>query len=233
MDRIEDVWDKGNEQISKDKSFSTKFITKSISENSMSITSKLPKIMWFGLAASLIAAAMFIYNLFFYQQNLPVFISIIGLLLATTLIFSYLIIQLRIIRKLDTKGKDLKNVLLNKVKYLNTSFQWALHLVALSVVFVTMNINLTMENNDGIFELRKIIILSLFYIFIYFVTVFFYKISFGVYIKQLDNALFNLEEKTLRSFDDELKKHKRIRRIIGFIILTAFLLGMIVLIIVT
>ena len=134
---------------------------------------------------------------------------------------------------MDTKEFNLHKLLLYKIKYFNTRFQLVQHTVALSIVFATFGINLTMENNDGVFELDKILILSVFYIFIYFITIFLYKFTFNVYLKQLRNALSNLEENTLKSLDKELRKHKRIRKLIGFIIVIIFLTGMFFLLIKT
>jgi len=227
MMEIEDIWAKGNEQISDDEPISSEFIIKSISESSNSISSKLPKIIWMGILTSMIASILFILNLISYTKNLLIFVSIIVLLAATLSIFIFLIRQLSVIKKLDSSKLNLKNVLLNKLKYLKTKFQLALHFIALSVVLATFNINLTMESSDGILEIRKILILSAFYIFIYITTVFFYKLIHSVYIKQLENALFNLEENTLRSFNEELNKHKRIRKIIGIIFIAILLLGII------
>lgn len=128
---------------------------------------------------------------------------------------------------MDIKEIDLHSILLYKIKYFNTWFQLVQHGVALSIVFATFAINLTMENNDGVFELHKILMLSVFYIFAYSILIFLYKQTYNVYLKQLRIALFNLEENTLRSFDKELKKHKRIRKLIGFIIISVLTIGII------
>lgn len=231
MDNIEKIWEKGNEKTSVDNTYDKAFIRKSISETSISITSKLPKIVWIGIIGSLISVIIFFYNIFFYTNNLPIQATIIFLLVVALSIFSFLLTQLRIINKMDTTEFDLHRLLLNKIKYFNTRFKLTQHAVALSIVFVTFGINLTMENNDGIFETRKILILSAFYIFTYFVTIFLYKFTHDVYLKQLRNALFNLEENTLKSLDKELKKHNWIRKLIGFVILIVFLIGMIFLLI--
>lgn len=231
MDNIEKIWEKGNEKTSVDNTYDEAFIRKSISETSISITSKLPKIVWIGIIGSLISVIIFFYNIFFYTNNLPIQATIIFLLVVALSIFSFLLTQLRIINKMDTTEFDLHRLLLNKIKYFNTRFKLTQHAVALSIVFVTFGINLTMENNDGIFETRKILILSAFYIFTYFVTIFLYKFTHDVYLKQLRNALFNLEENTLKSLDKELKKHNWIRKLIGFVILIVFLIGMIFLLI--
>ena len=229
MDRIEDIWDKGNVQISGDKTLTTEYIVKSISESSISITSKLPKVIWFGMVSSLIGAIMLVYNFFFYLNNNSILLLISGLFAITICVFIYLYKQFKTIKKIDTKSLDLKGLLIYKLKYLNTQFQVALHCIAFSVVIVTFTINLTMENSNGIFELRKIIILSVFYLFVYFINIFLYKTIHNVYIKQLKNALFNLEENTLKSISEELKKHKRIRLIIGIAATILILAGIIVL----
>ena len=51
------------------------------------------------------------------------------------------------------------------------------------------------------------------------------KLSLRVVDKQLKNALFNLEEQTLRSLDGELKKNRRITRIITAGLFIIMLIG--------
>ena len=69
MDNIEEIWNKGNEEISKDKTFSADFIKKSISDNSISISSKLLKTIRMGIVIASISVTMFVYNMFFYLEN--------------------------------------------------------------------------------------------------------------------------------------------------------------------
>lgn len=231
MDNIEEIWEKGNEKISSDKTFDEVFIRNSISKTSISITSKLPKLIWFGIVASLSSALLFIYNIFFYINNLPILITIAFLLIFSLSVFIFMLAQLRVIKNMDTQEYDLHKLLQIKIKYFNTRLKLARHSVALSIVFTTFGLNLTMENNDGIFELNKILMLSAFYISTYFIMIFIQKFTHDVYLKQLRNALYNLKENTLISLDDELSKHKRIGKFIGIIIAIIFLIGIVFLLI--
>lgn len=86
-----------------------------------------------------------------------------------------------------------------------------------------------MENADGIFEARKILILSVFYLFAYFGSYYLFKIMHSVYLKQLKNALLNLDENSLQSIDHELKKHKQIGRIVFVILSIIVAIGIILL----
>ena len=231
MDNIEEIWEKGNEKISSDKTFDEVFIRNSISKTSISITSKLPKLIWFGIVASLSSALLFIYNIFFYINNLPILITIAFLLIFSLSVFIFMLAQLRVIKNMDTQEYDLHKLLQIKIKYFNTRLKLARHSVALSIVFTTFGLNLTMENNDGIFELNKILMLSAFYISTYFIMIFIQKFTHDVYLKQLRNALYNLKENTLISLDDELSKHKRIGKFIVIIIAIIFLIGIVFLLI--
>ncbi len=231
MDNIEEIWEKGNEKNSSDKTFDEVFIRNSISKTSISITSKLPKLIWFGIVASLSSSLLFIYNIFFYINNLPILITIAFLLIFSLSVFVFMLAQLRVIKNMDTQEYDLHKLLQIKIKYFNTRLKLARHSVALSIVFTTFGLNLTMENNDGIFELNKILILSAFYISTYFIMIFIQKFTHDVYLKQLRNALYNLKENTLISLDDELSKHKRIGKFIGIIIAIIFLIGIVFLLI--
>ncbi len=231
MDNIEEIWTKGNEKNSIDKTYDEAFIRNSISKTSISITSKLPKLVWFGVIASLSSALVLIYNVFFYLNNLPILITIVFILIFTLLIFIFMLAQLRVIKNMDAREFDLHKLLQFKIKYFNTRLKLARHFVALSIIFATFGLNLTMENNDGIFESNKILMLSIFYIFTYFIMILLQKFTHDVYLKLLRNALYNLKENTLMSLDDELSKYKRIGRLIGIVIAIIFIIGMVFLLI--
>ena len=126
---------------------------------------------------------------------------------------------------MDQLDLNLRDLLIFKIKYLNTRYNRALHCVSLSIVLATFTINLGIENSDGVFELQKILILSAFYLFAYLFTFGLIKLSLSVVDKQLINALFNLEEQTLRGLDGELKKHRRISRIIAVVLIILILSG--------
>lgn len=130
---------------------------------------------------------------------------------------------------MDTKEYDLNKLLQYKIKYFNTRLNIARHSVALSIVLLTFGLNLTMENSDGIFELNKILMLSIFYVFAYLVMVYLQKFTHNIYLKQLRNALNNLKENSLISLDNELKKHRRIVKLIGTIIGVIFITGILLL----
>lgn len=127
---------------------------------------------------------------------------------------------------MDTLDVPLHKILVYKIKYLNSRYNIALHLISLSIVLATFTINLSIERNDGIFELHKILILSVFYLAVYLVIFSLSKLTVKVYDKQLKNALVNLEENTLRTLDEEMSKHKRAERMILAIAAILILTGL-------
>lgn len=227
MENIEAIWDKGNEQISKDESLDSAFIEKSISESSTRITSKLIKAIKLGLILTLLSVIMFVYNAFFYLNNTPILISIIILILLSLCSIIYLFIQAKKIKREDITSTNLHKLLVNKIKFFTTHFQVVIQCLAASIVLLTITLNLTMENGDGIFELRKILILSVYYILVYAGLVFLFKKLNNINLKRLRIALFNLEENSLNTIDTEEKKHKNISRLILVIVLVLLILGLI------
>lgn len=225
MNSIEEIWEKGNQEISVDKLLDEAFIRDSISKTSISITSKLPKSIWFGVATSLVSSLEFIYNISFYSNNSSILATISILLVLSISMTVFMLVQLRVIKNMDTKEYNLHKLLQYKIKYFNTRLKITRYTVALSIVFMTFGINLTMENSDGIFELNKILMLSIFYIFAYLIMVYLQKFTHDIYLKQLRNALYNLKENTLISLDNVLKKHRRIVKLIGIIIGIIFIAG--------
>jgi len=233
MDNIEHIWDQGNEQIARDDSFNSDAVLKSISENSIGITSKLLKPVYLGIILAFGAACMFIFNLIAYLGNPALVVLISVCLLLSASILTYLLLQIGIIQRIDKDDLSLHTVLVQKIKYLNTKYNIAVHGISMSIVLVTFNINLIIESSDGIFEWRKILILSAFYLFSYIVVLGLSRVTNKAYDKQLKNALLNLEENALRSLDEEMKKHKRTGRILLLIIGICFLAGIAALLIFT
>jgi len=233
MNGIEEIWNQGSHQLSHDKSIDAAYIEKTITERSNSITAQLPKIIWFGIVMCGLAALVFIYNVFFFLNNPAVLVAILILLLATMGIIIFLLQQVSSIQKMGAFTMDLHALLVLKIKYFTTRFQVALHCVALSLVLATFSLNLTMENEDGIIELRKVLILGAFYLVVYFISVYIYQLTHRVYLKQLKNALANLEENSLTSLDQEMKRHLKIRNILLLIALIVFIGGLVALYIVS
>jgi len=226
MKAIEDIWKKGNEQVGQDDSYTPEAILKSIAEASGSITAGLLKPLRFGIAVAVMALLMFGYNAFFYSMNLPLMISILVFVFVSMAIIIYLWDQIKSIRDLDQTDMNLHELLTFKIRYLNTPYNRALHCISLAIVLATFTINLTIENTDGIFELRKILILSAFYLPAYLFTYGLIKLSINVINKQLKNALFNLEEQTLISLDLEFRKQRRVNRIIVVCLIVLTLAGL-------
>lgn len=229
MDSIEDIWSKGNEPIGSDESFTSDAVLRSISENSKGISAKLLQSLWFGAGLAALAALMFILNIFFYSANLAMLLPIIVCLIAAVVVSVCLFSQIGVVRKMDTLDLNLHQLLVYKIKYLNKRFKLAMHAVSLSVVLATFTINLTMESGDGIFELRKILILLLFYLFTYVVTFSLSSLTLRVYNKQLQKALHDLEENAASSMDKELKRYKKIGRIIALVLAVIAIAGLVAL----
>ena len=227
MDSIEEIWNKGNEQLLKDETFSVEFIKKAISESSTSISAKFVKMIWMPIIITFLAIIMFVYNIFFYLNNTPILLTIIALIILSISIIIFLFIQKEEIIEIDKKNTDLRNLLVSKIVHYNSKFQYVFHCYALSIVLATMTINLTIENADGIFALHKILILLVYYIAVYIGTIYLFKTVNGIYIKRLKNALYNLEENTFNLIDEEEKMHKRNRKRIFIIAVIVLVIGLV------
>lgn len=225
MDNIEEIWNKGNEHPGQDEFLSADAILKTITRSSIGISSKMLKSIYLGIVLAFGAFGMLLYNILPYGGNPSVFILIAAGLMITAAVIAYLFLQIGLIRRMDRNEMNLRDVLVKKIKYLNTRFIFALHCISLSIVLATFTINLTMERSDGVFEVRKILLLSVFYLFAYAVSFTLSKIVHSAYDKQLRNALMNLEEHSYRSLDEGMKRHKRNRRIVLIVVSILLLSG--------
>lgn len=225
MKSLENIWEKGKHTGDHENSLNTDHIIKAISESSIGITSGLRKPIWFGIGLSSITCLALISNLFFYTTNLPIQMTITGGILAAVFVLIYLLRQNRTLKTMDTRDISMQEILIYKINYLNIRYHTAIHLVSFSIVLATFTINLSMEASDGVFEGYKILILSAVYLISYIVTFSLFKLSLKAYNLQLKNALQNLEENSLNTLDEELKKYKRSGRVILFIVASFFLFG--------
>jgi len=226
---IEEIWEKANVQIEGDRSFDSEAMIKSISEGSKSITAALKKPLWLGIGFLVLSNLALCWNLFFYKGNLPVLTAVLVLLFISGFVIVSLFWHIRQLKGMDQSDMNLRDLLVSKIKYLNTRFNRAIHYVSFSIVLATFTINLSMENSDGIFEARKVLILSAFYLFVWIFTYALTKLSFRTVDRQLKNSLCNLEEQILRSMDSELKKHRKLMRFTAAILILICLAGIILL----
>jgi len=233
LNNIKNIWQKANKKISTDKSLNTEFIKKSISANSIGITSALIKSIKGGVVLLTIDIVLFIYNIYFYAGNILVLsIILLSLLLSSALLVN-LIFQVRKLKNIDLQNSSLREILVSKIRYYNTSFYWVLQSMALATAFLPFAVNLTQESADGEFNISKIFLLIGFYILIYLFSISLYRITHSIYLKQLINALNNLEKNVLDEMEKELAKSKRIRKIIGISLILLTLAGIIMFIIET
>lgn len=150
------------------------------------------------------------------------FIIIISSILISLGSIQFLFFQIKKLRRIELGDMNLKDTLIYKINFFNKSFNWILHINALSVAFIPFVVNLTQESNDGKFDYKYPYILFCFYILSYCIMLFFSKISNNIYLKQLINALKNLEQTTLDGIKKELKKNKILG--ISILILTLILI---------
>lgn len=229
MDHIEEIWEKSKQQLAEDASFDSARVLEFTSKVSSGISARLIKPLWLGAGIYLLAVILFTSNFFLYAGNLSIQIPVVFLLLLSVSLTVFLLKQISAVKKMETSGRVLRTVLITKIKYLNTRYNTAMHFISLSIVFATFGLNLSLESNDGIFELKKILILSIFYLFSYLIVYGLSRLTLRAYDRQLKTALANLEENALRDTSAELAKYKRSTRIILAIIIAILLTGIITL----
>lgn len=228
MDEIENIWKKAHQNQSDTEFMNRQFVENAFKKKSISTSNKMKQTIYLAIVLTGLSFVMFSYNLFYYVSNFAM-LACITVLAIQCLVMIYLLYKnMKELIAISQNTNDLHQLLIYKIKYYNKNFQTVIHFVALSVIFLTFTINLTIENSDAIFELRKILLLCVFYIFAYLMMFVLINFSYKVYIKQLENALYNLQENTFNSIDKELKKHKNIKRAIVIIAIIVVTFGIIV-----
>ena len=213
MKKIEDIWKEGHrEGFADEVPLSDEMIEEAISGSSKSIGQKMIITTCTTAVFTVMSLCGLALNIYPYRENIAIILSISMLMLASLILFLYLMEQIKNIQKLSIMNIDLYSIVENKLSVFNHQFQRVIHIFAFSLVSATFSINLTIENDDGIFEIRKILILSVFYLFCYCGSVILLKNIHRIDRIQLENALRDLDEKKLTSLTRELKRDKNKKR---------------------
>jgi len=227
LENLKNTWNKSKQKIAADKSLNPDFIKKAISNKSISITAALLKSIIAGIVFLSLDIIVFIYNIYFYAENMPVLISIIAILIISFLLVINMIVQYKKLKQIDSQILNLRDILFEKIGYFNKSFSRVIQSMALATAFLPFSVNLTMENSNGEFNISKIYLLLGFYILIYIVSLTLYRLTHSIYLKQLKNALKNLEENIFNEIEAEIRKSRKFSRIIGLCLLVITIVGII------
>jgi len=228
FENIKNTWNRANNQIESDDSLNAEVIKKAILSHSKSVTSILLKSIKTGFVIIAIDIILFIYNSYFYSGNLKLFVIIICCLILSTSILINFILQATKLKQIDLLNFSLRKVLVEKIRFFNKSFYWVIQSMALATTLLPFAINLTQENANGEFNISKIFLLISFYILVYLFSLTLYKITHSIYLKQLHNALDNLDTNVLDEMEEELKRSMKIRIIIAISMTILTVVGIII-----
>jgi len=168
---------------------------------------------------------VFIYNIYFYAENMPVLISIITITIISFLLLINMIVQYKKLKQIDSQILNLREILFEKIRYFNKSFSGVIQSMALATAFLPFSVNLTMENVNGEFNISEIYLLIGFYILIYIVSLTLYRLTHSIYLKQLVNALKNFEENIFDEMEEEMQRSKRMNKIITVFLVAITVVG--------
>ena len=225
FENIKNTWNKAGRKISADKSLNMEVINTAINADSISITSTLLKSIKTGSVILATDIILFGYNSYFYSENTAVLSIIILCFLLSGFMLANLNLQAKKLKQIDIEDLSLKEVLVKKINFFNKQFFWVLQSMAAATAFLPFAVNLTQESADGEFNFSRIFLLISFYIFVYFFSIILYRLTHSVYLKQLQNALSNLEKGGLDKMEAVLEKDKRLRKILFFCLLFISLAG--------
>ncbi len=225
FDDIKATWKKADEVITTDQSLTPEVIKQSITSDSISITSRMLRMINSSLIMLLVNALLLLINCSFYLK-VPVYLGAISLsALLCLILVHYLFKQMKRLKTLDAKQADLHQVLQDKIDFFNHAFNRAMFAYGFAVMLLPFNVNLYQERANGGFKGLDLLLLVGFYILAFAFSYVLIKMTYSVYLKQLKNALSNLEQSTLVNMEEELKMNRKRNRIIGAIMVLFVLLG--------
>jgi len=107
---------------------------------------------------------------------------------------------------------------------------WVRQGIAIGAALLPFCTNLIQERSDGVFGFKTPILLFCFYVFSYGLTWVLMRLSFGVYSRQLKNALSNLEKNTWVSMEDEILRHKKSMAMVALFLVFFTVMGLLAMI---
>ena len=228
FENIKNTWKNASEHIESGSPLTAEVIQKAIVANSTSVTSKLLKSIKTALVIIAIDIILFLYNSYFYMGNLKIISIIAACLILSTTMFLYLILQAKRLQQIDRKDSSLREILVEKIEFFNKSFYWVIQSFSVATALLPFAINLTQESADGAFNISKIFLLIAFYISVYLLSLTLYKITHSIYLKQLQNALANLDANVFDEMEKELKRNRKIRIFIAIFLSGLTIAGIII-----
>ncbi len=224
---IKNTWEKASREISDDKTVDSAYIKKVITADSNSISASMLKNIIAGIFLLALDIVLFAYNAFFYTSNIPVFSVIFLSLLLLIVLLVYLIIQTRKLTAIELQNKSLFETLVCKIEFYKTSYSISLRATAFATAIIAFGTNLTQQNANGEFNISNIPLLITFYVLFYIFFNSLYQLSSSIYLKQLTNALSNLEQNILDEMEHEMAKNRKTRIFIGFTTSVLLLAGIV------
>ncbi len=224
---IKNTWKKASREISDDKTVDSTYIKKAITTDSKSISASMLINIRAGMFLLALDIVLFAYNAFFYTANIPVFTAIFLSLLLLIVLLVYLIIQTRKLTAIELRNMSLFETLVCKIEFFKTSYTMSLRATAFATAFIAFAANLTQQNANGEFNISNIPLLITIYVLFYVFFNSLYKLSSSIYLKQLTNALSNLEQNILDEMEHEMAKNRKTRIFIGLSMSVMLLAGIV------
>jgi len=139
----------------------------------------------------------------------------------------YLIIQTRKLTDIELRNMSLFETLVCKIEFYKTSYAMSLRATAFATALIAFGANLTQQNANGEFNISNIPLLIAFYVLFYIFFISVYQLSSSIYLKQLTNALSNLEQNILDEIEHEMAKNRKTRIFIGLSMFILILVGIV------
>lgn len=224
---IIEIWEKNSHapHTNKlDKDMITKHIESKASKASRTFTFNLLTYLA-ALMASIILLSMNIYG---YRSNPVMFWVEIGLLFLSILFLGYGAFIFIKLRDINNFTKDLHDLLNEKLKFIKVHYEIWLVITALIVLILSFSLNTLVDNQDGFFRINKvkmfILVNIVIFVFIYAGQKIMLASSTSLLRAYLNDLKANYLDQS-NQIESRRRKLKWVYIILGLILLTGFILG--------
>lgn len=228
LDKLFDIWEKGNKNISGTHKLSKAMITKLISAKNKKTLSYLNFNLVFYWGIQVVNLILISMNLMGYRQNSAMIWILIGQLCITLPVMVYGIYIFIKNREINNFSDSLKSLLEKQLKFFRSYYEVWLLLIAFTVLILIFNVNIMVDNMDGHYRINKVNFFIVVNIAVFLLVYLTQKLASDWRFKALKAYLSDLQAGILdqsERFEKTQRKFMWIWVLIAVLLLIAFLLG--------
>ena len=228
LDKLFNIWGKNTENISGNHKLSKAMITNIISAKNKKTINFLNFNLLFYWGIQVVNLILISMNLMGYRENNTMIWVLTGQLSITLPVMVYGIYIFIKSREINNFSENLKSLLQKQMKFFRSYYEIWMVLIAFTILILSFNINIMVDNMEGHFRINKISLFIALNITMFILVYLSLKLTSDWRLQALKANLHDLQAGLLdqsERFEKTQKKFMWIWVLIALLLLTAFVFG--------